>query len=99
VIWPKGSDASVDDRRFSFKIINHGKAPAHDIHVWLFNERGEDASVKPQAPFTLGRGEADDRHGVTVSLVVDPLEVRFGVGWVDGAGYHKELFWAVPPYL
>lgn len=98
-IWPEGSSASVDDRRFGFKIINHGQAPAHDVRVWLFNERGEEVSIKPQRPFTLEPGEADDRHGVTLPLEVEPLDVRFGIGWIDGTGHHKQLFWALPPAL
>ena len=96
MIWPTGSSTFGNERRFAYRIINNGKAAAHDVRVRLFNERGEDVSIKPQTPFALEPGEADDRHGVTVPMEIDAMDVRFGASWLD-TGHRKMLFQAIPP--
>jgi hypothetical protein len=90
-IWPNGSSSGVDDRRFAYIIRNHGKVTAHEVHVWLYDENGQDVSIKPQAGFALAPDESADQYGVTAPLDVQPEDVRFGIRWFDGAGHHKAL--------
>jgi hypothetical protein len=97
-LWPNGSSSTVDDRRYAYILRNHGEAKAFDIHVWLYDEHGNDLSTKPQKGFDLEPEESDDKHGVTVPLDVEPLQVRFGVNWHDGAGYHARPL-HIPPTL
>jgi hypothetical protein len=97
-IWPNGSSSTVDDRRFAYVIRNHGKVTAHNVHVWLYNEDGQDVSIKPQAGFAVKPDESVDNQGVTVPLDVEPLDVRFGIRWEDGAGHHKRVT-HIPPAL
>jgi hypothetical protein len=98
VIWPNGSSSGVDDRWFGYVIRNHGKVTAHDVHVWLYDENGQDVSIKPQIGFALAPDESADQYGVTAPLHVQPEDVRFGIRWFDGAGHHKGLT-HIPPML
>jgi hypothetical protein len=95
-IWPNGSSATTDERRFGYVIRNHGKVTARDVHVYLYDENGQDVSTKPQAGFSLAPDEEADIYGVTVPLGVEPENVRFGVRWFDGAGFHR-LHTSMPP--
>jgi hypothetical protein len=97
-IWPNGSSATLDNRRFAYVIRNHGKVPAYNVHVWLYNEDGQDVSIAPQAGYDLAPNESADNHGVSAPLDVEPLDVRFGIRWEDGAGHHKGLT-HIPPTL
>ena len=99
-IWPNpnSSGASVDDQRFGYVIRNHGKATAFDVHVWLYDKDFQDRSIKPQDGFDLAPDESVDNRGVTVPLDVEPLDVRFGVRWFDGAGFHRRTT-NMPPAL
>jgi len=87
-LWPKGSSSTVDHRRFGFTIINHGKATAHDIRVWLADQDGKDVSISQQPFFALAPDESDDTHGIPVPLDLDPLDLHFVYCWKDGGGYH-----------
>jgi hypothetical protein len=98
VIWPNGSSSTVDDRRFGYIIRNQGKVTAHNVHVWLYDENGHDVSIKPQTGFALAPDESVDKYGVTVPPDVQPLDVRFGIRWEDGAGHHKVVT-HIPPTL
>ena len=66
-IWPNGSTSSVDERRFGYVIRNHGKVTAHNVRVWLYDEDGQDVSIKPQAGFAVKPDESVDNHGVNVA--------------------------------
>jgi hypothetical protein len=98
VIWPKGSSATSDHRRFGFTIRNHGKATAHDVYVYLAGEDSQDASTPPQPKFTLAPDASDDTHGVPVPLHYTPDDLRFWVTWFDGGGFHRRPMW-MPPTL
>jgi hypothetical protein len=97
-LWPKGSTSTVDHRRFAFAIINHGKATAYDIRVWLADKDGKDVSVSRQPAFALAPDESDDKHGVPVPLDFEPLNLRFWYCWIDGGGYHARPA-SMPPML
>jgi hypothetical protein len=95
-IWAKGSSATTDDRWFGYVIRNHGKVTAHDVRVWLYDKDAQDVSIKPQAGFEVAPDESVDGHGVTVPLDVQPDDVRFGIQWFDGAGFHRRTM-NIPP--
>jgi hypothetical protein len=97
-IWATGSGSDGTNRRFAFRVINHGNVPAHNVHVWLYDEDGQDVSVLPQGGFTVKPEEAVEKQGVSAPLSVEPLDVRFGIRWEDGAGHHK-LMTHIPPTL
>jgi hypothetical protein len=97
-IWPNGSTTSIDERRYAYIIRNHGKVKAYDVHVWLYDEDGNDLTIKPQAGYEVGPDEAIERYGVSVPPDVEPMQVRFGVNWHDGTGYQARLL-HVPPML
>jgi hypothetical protein len=92
MIWPTGSSLQEENRRFAFRIINHGKVTAHNVHVWLHDyETGQDVSVMPQAGFSLTPEEADEIHAVMVPQTIDPHGLRFAVRWEDASGHHKRI--------
>ena len=97
MVWPKGSSATSDHRRFGFTIRNHGKATAHDVYVYL---AGEDIRIspRPQPTFTLAPDASDDTHGVPVPLHYKPEDLRFWVTWWDGDDFHRKPTW-IPPTL
>jgi hypothetical protein len=97
-LWPKGSTSTVDYRRFGFTIINHGKASAFDIRVWLADKDGKDVSISQQPFFALAPDEADDTHGIPAPLDLDPQDLRFFYCWKDGGGYHARPT-NMPPML
>jgi hypothetical protein len=97
-IWPNGSGSDGTNRRFAFIIRNHGKVTAHNVGVWLYDEEGQDRSVMPQRGFSMTPDESVENQGVSAPLSVDPLDVRFGIRWEDGAGHHK-LLTNIPPTL
>lgn len=97
-IWPKGSTATADHRRFGFTIINHGKATAHDIQVWLADKDANDVSIARQPAFALAPDQSDDTHGVPVPLDYEPSDLRFFYCWFDGNGYNARPTY-LPPML
>jgi hypothetical protein len=97
-IWANGSGSTGDHRRFAFIIRNHGKVTAHDVHVWVYDEDGNDRSIIPQPAFDVKPDESVDNHAVVAPLDVQPEDVRFAYRWFDGAGHHKALS-HIPPTL
>jgi hypothetical protein len=89
VIEANGASSEGGDRRYAFKIRNHGGARAHGIRVWLVDRDGEDVSTKPQAPFTLAPDEASEIYGVTAPAVFDPRSLRFAYSLSDAAGENR----------
>jgi hypothetical protein len=99
-LWPNhSSTATSTERRFAYVITNYGKVTAQDVHVWLYDEQGTDVSTSQQeAGYDLDPGAKDDTHGVSVPVDVKPEDVRFGVRWRDGTGYHARTL-GIPPTM